>query len=114
MTAQSTTQRPTTGIRVAPMLVVIIAIIAFATGLAIARVAAPATAAVAPQAAAPVSIHKVSPDGGLMSDLVADPAAGGAALAGTPAGTDRRAYDGLAGTSSREGSSDAWYPGRNR
>ena len=44
MTAQTTTRTPAAGTRVAPMIVVIIAILAFAAGLALAQVVAPGTA----------------------------------------------------------------------
>ena len=46
MTAQTTTRTPAAGTRVAPMIVVIIAILAFAAGLALAQVVAPGTASV--------------------------------------------------------------------
>jgi hypothetical protein len=44
MTAQTTARTPAAGTRVAPMIVVIIAIVAFAAGLALAQVVAPAKA----------------------------------------------------------------------
>ena len=56
MTAQTTTRTPASGTRVAPMIVVIIAILAFAAGLALAQVVAPSTASTAAAAADPVTV----------------------------------------------------------
>lgn len=87
MTAQSTTQRTASGVRIAPMIVVLIAIIAFASGLAFAEVTVPAlTTSVSPVAAAPV---------------------------GATITTDRRAYDGIPGSASTQDALSSGA-GRNR
>lgn len=58
MTAQTTTRSAATGVRIAPLLVVIIAILAFGAGLAVAQVAAP----VAPTAVSQERVSVPAPD----------------------------------------------------